>query len=99
MVTPPIAPGEPPRLFNLDPITFQNLCRDLLNEEPTIATCSIYGPSGQFQRGIDLMGHRIGGDGLELGQCKCHEEFLPWKIRQASKDFLDHWEHWRKCLW
>lgn len=94
MVTPPIGSGQPPRLFELDAYIFQHLCRDLLYEEESIATSVVYGTQGHSQRGIDLIGGRIGGDGLELGQCKCHQEFLPWKIRQATREFLDHWEHW-----
>ena len=44
--------------------------------------------------GIDVMAHRTGGIGLDVGQCKCHKDFPPKKIRDVSDEFLEHWGYW-----
>ena len=96
MVTPPIGAGQPPHLYELDEYTFQNLCRDLLYHEPAISTSDVYGRRGEPQLGIDLLAHRE-GDGVEVGQCKCYKNFPPSEIRDATDEFLKHWnrESWK----
>jgi tetratricopeptide (TPR) repeat protein len=89
--------GQPPPFYELDEYTFQDVCRDLLDAQPDIATCDLYGERGQRQDGIDLYARRTGGDGIEVGQCKCYTNFPPQKIREASDEFFAHWERrWSK---
>lgn len=96
-MSPGIRPGEVPPFHELDEYTFQELCRDLFDAEPGIATCEIYGTRGQPQDGIDLLAHCQNGDGIEVGQCKCYTHFSPRQIREASDEFFVHWEkHWSK---
>src|SRR4051794_34531365 len=94
MQVPGLRPGAPPPLHTLGEYPFQELCRDLLDAEPEIAICEIYGTRGETQDGIDLLAHRRNGDGIEVGQCKCYADFPPQEIRKASQDFFDHWDHW-----
>ena len=89
-MTPGIAPGQSPPFHRLGEYHFQDLCRDLFYEEPEIATCDVYGVRGQSQHGIDLLAHRENGDGIEVGQCKCYQDFPPASIRKASDEFLAH---------
>src|SRR3990172_5874792 len=97
MMPPGIRPGETPPFHRLDEYIFQELCRDLFDHESGIAVCEIYGVRGQAQDGIDLLARRSNGDGTEVGQCKCYEEFSPAKIRQASDEFFAYWDkHWSK---
>ena len=51
------------------------LCRDLLDAEPDIATCEIYGERGQRQDGIDLRAYRKESNGIVVGQYKCYQDF------------------------
>ncbi|MCB0252761.1 MAG: hypothetical protein KDI55_03460 [Anaerolineae bacterium] len=95
MITPPTKHGDPPEYHKLDEFIFQNLCRDLFDSEPGIAFCDVYGERGEAQDGIDLLAYRKGGDGVEVGQCKCYSDFPPYQIRNASDEFFRHWdEHW-----
>ncbi len=81
----------------LNEYQFEDMCRDLLDTEPNIATCDTYGVRGQPQEGIDLLAYRNDGDGIEVGQCKCYKDFPPAKIREASDKFFEYWEkHWSK---
>lgn len=92
-IEPGIRKGETPSFYKLSEYVFEELCRDLLFCEPLVSTCDIYGDRGQTQYGIDIIARRE-NDEIEVGQCKCYEDFPPQKIRQASKDFFDHWDHW-----
>lgn len=93
-MTPGIRPGESPPFHKLGEYVFQDLCRDLLDQEHDTATCAIYGERGEGQRGIDLLAHRKNNDGIEVGQCKCSKDFAPKDIRDASDEFFKHWDHW-----
>ena len=96
-MTPGIVPGQDPPFYEMDSILFQKLCRDIFDAEPTVSTCSVYGVVGERQYGIDLRAFRKNGDGIEVGQCKCHRDFSPHKIRDVSEEFFKHWEsHWSK---
>ncbi|MDY7079088.1 MAG: hypothetical protein SXV54_19410 [Chloroflexota bacterium] len=95
-IPPGICPGQTPPFHHLDEYTFQGLCRDLFDAESGIATCEVYGVRGQSQYGIDLLAHLSAGDEIEVGQCKCYEDFPPREIRKASDDFFDHWNRWSK---
>lgn len=96
IMPPGIRPGESPTFHKLGEYVFQDLCRDLFDAEPSVAACGIYGTRGQSQDGIDLLAHREGGDGIEVGQCRCYENYGPAEIRNASDDFFDHWDRWSK---
>jgi hypothetical protein len=97
MMPPGIRPGEIPPFHRIGEYVFQDLCRDLFDAEPDIAVCEIYGVRGQSQDGIDLIARRKNNDGIELGQCKCYEDFPPRYIRNASDEFFAHWdERWSK---
>lgn len=96
-IPPGVQPGEVPAFHLLGEYYFQDLCRDLLEEQERISTCTIYGVRGERQDGVDLLAHRANGDGVEVGQCKAYRDFEPAKIREASDEFLAHWEtQWRK---
>jgi hypothetical protein len=95
-VRPAIRRGLSPPFHELGEYPFQELCRDVLDAEPTVATCSIYGARGDHQHGIDLIAYRDAGDGIEVGQCKAYADFPPRDIRAASDEFFDYWEtHWK----
>ena len=51
---PGIRPGSVPPFHLLDEYTFQDLCRDLFEEQETVSTCNVYGQRGEHQDGIDL---------------------------------------------
>jgi hypothetical protein len=93
---PRMNPSLNPTFYELDADKFQYLCCDVFARQSGIATCDVYGTRGQKQRGIDLLARRIGGDGIEVGQCKCYTDFPPAKIRQASDEFFKHLEYWRQ---
>lgn len=93
-MSPGIRLGDLPPFYDLDEYVFQELCRDLLDAEPDVATCEVYGERGQRQDGIDLRAYCKEGNGIVVGQCKCYRDFPPAEIRQASEDFLAHWNRW-----
>lgn len=86
MMSPCIRPGDLPPFHNLGEYVFQDLCRDLLDAEPDIATCEVYGERGQRQDGIDLRAYCKESNGIVVGQCKCYQDFPPAEIRQASEE-------------
>lgn len=92
---PRMSPSLSPPFYELDEYTFQRLCCDVFERQQGIATCSVYGRRGQGQRGIDLLARRSGGDGVEIGQCKCYQNFLPSGIRKASDEFCKHLAYWQ----
>jgi tetratricopeptide (TPR) repeat protein len=99
MVSIPTAPGELPRLYELDPLRFQEMCRDLYQVEVEFATAEVFGVSGQGQRGIDILAIRRDGAGTGVGQCKCVEpiSFTPALIKSAADEFSKYEEYWRNC--
>lgn len=74
MMPPGIRPGESPPFHKLGEYVFQELCRDLFDEDPDSAMCDIYGVRGQLQDGIDSIAHRVNGDGVDYGMV-CYEGF------------------------
>lgn len=94
MVFPRVNPNLPPNFYELDEYAFQDLCCDLLLEQPRIATCDVYGTRGQQQDGIDLLAHCDDGISTEVGQCKCYKDFPPRKIIDASDEFFQHINYW-----
>lgn len=96
-IPPGIRSGESPSFYKLDSRTFEELCRDIFDAEQEITTCGLYGDPGQSQDGIDLIATRKDNkNGIEVGQCKCYENFQPRKIREVSDTFFEHWNHWQR---
>src|ERR1051326_5359933 len=98
MVSAPTARGELPRFYELDPLRFQGLCRDLYHAEPEISTAEVFGVSGQSQHGVDIVATWRDGTGIGVGQCKRiqPDALTVGAVRRASQDFLDHLPHWRE---
>ena len=69
MMPPGIRLGESPPFHKLDEYVFQELCCDIFDAEPGIATCEVYGVRGQSQDGIDLLAHRANGDRVDMEWC------------------------------
>jgi tetratricopeptide (TPR) repeat protein len=96
-MSPGIRPGQLPPFHELDEYTFQDLCRDIFDAEPSVATCEVYGTRGQAQHGIDLLAHRADGNGIEVGQCKRYENFTPRQIERVREEFFEHYgSHWQR---
>lgn len=93
-ISPGISRDASPQFHELDEFKFQRLCCDLFAEEPTVATCDVYGTRGQQQFGVDLYAPRRAGGGVELGQCKCVRRLSAREIKKVSDDFLEHWSRW-----
>jgi hypothetical protein len=95
-VSPRTAAGELPRYFELDPLRFQELCRDLWQMEKEFEDVDVYGTEGQSQRGIDVLATRKDGKGLATGQCKCvvPASFKAKLITEAVDEFLKYKEFW-----
>lgn len=91
---PGISPNSPFPLHELGEYPFQDLCRDLLDGEPEIAVCEVYGVRGQAQDGIDLIAHRNNGSEIEVGQRKCYRKYTATQVKKASDEFLGHWKRW-----
>jgi hypothetical protein len=92
------AAGELPSYFELDPLRFQELCRDLWQMEKEFEDVEIYGTKGQSQRGIDVLATRKDGKGLATGQCKCvvPSSFNAGLIINSVDEFLKHKLFWLK---
>jgi hypothetical protein len=91
---PPISSTSAFPLHELGEYAFQELCRDLFDEEPGIAICEVYGLRGQSQDGIELIAHRKIGSEIEVGQCKCYRTYTGAKIEKASDEFLQNRKRW-----
>jgi hypothetical protein len=88
-------PADPPPFYKIDDMAFQELCRDVLELEPQISTCDIYGVSGQAQRGIDLKAVVRNTQTVVVAQCKCCEYFSARQIKAASDEFLKYIDYWK----
>lgn len=77
---------------------FEHLVRALHGAQPDVTIAHLYGPDGQAQFGADhvALRHEDGEAVIEVGQSKAYRRFTARQIREAVKDFTDHWEsHWR----
>jgi len=96
MSFPPLRPGMIPAFHELGEDLFEDLCRELLQEEPDVETAERYGTrKGQRQLGIDLL-IEFKDKSIAAGQCKSHQRCDAALIRTACEDFLHHAEHWRQ---
>jgi len=81
MTVPPLRTGMVPAFHELGDDLFEDLCREVTQEEDDVATVERYGTSGQRQLGIDLL-IEYKDDSLAAGQCK--SETLTWVYLPAS---------------
>ena len=95
-MNPGISSTDSFNLYKIGEYPFQDLCRDLFDDEQDIAFCEVYGKRGQSQDGIDLIAYRNIGTEIEVGQCKCYQTFHPRDIKGASNEFFNHWDRWSK---
>jgi hypothetical protein len=65
--------GEQPRYSALEPLTFQNLCKEILPAGPKYRNLQVFGVSGQAQKGIDILAEQLTSSGLTVGQCKRYQ--------------------------
>jgi tetratricopeptide (TPR) repeat protein len=98
MIPLPTASGELPKLYELDPLRFQGLCRDLFQSEPNIATAEVFGVPGQLQRGIDVLAMPREGENTEAGQCKCVKpsSVTAALIKSSADEFFKHEPYWKE---
>ena len=95
MSFPPLRPGLIPPFHELGEDAFEDLSRELLQEEPDVEAVERYGTrKGQRQLGIDLL-IEFKDKSLAVGQCKSHQRCDETLIRKACQEFLEHAEHWR----
>ncbi|MEM7249584.1 MAG: tetratricopeptide repeat protein, partial [Acidobacteriota bacterium] len=93
-----LGPGTSPPFHQLGDGVFEELCRDLLREEPGIATCDTHGISGQTDCGVDVLATLTGQEGHVVGQCKAYREFREQSRKDFSKvteAFFKHLELWK----
>src|SRR5689334_17993519 len=85
MISPGLNSSLPPRFYELGAIKFQELCSDLLEQDPRYFNSEVYGRNGQAQRGVDIIAMLAAGGGLDVGSCKCWEvETTAAKIHEAT---------------
>lgn len=95
LVAPPTgAAGELLPFAALNEYEFQDFCCALLERDPLVRSCEIYGVRGQRQRGIDLKGSTA-VDGRVVGQCKHYGRITPTQVRSASDEFFRHFDYWK----
>ena len=95
MTIPPLRPGLVPPFHELGPDVFEDLCRELVQEEGNVTGAERYGTHGQRQFGVDLLIDYKDGS-LGAGQCKSHQSCNERLIRTACNDFLKHAARWKK---
>jgi hypothetical protein len=77
--------GEQPRYSALEPLTFQNLCKEILQADPKYRNVQVFGVSGQVQKGIDIMAEQLASSGLTVGQCKPDGQPGHWNSQGISQ--------------
>lgn len=96
MMLPRVNESLSPPFHEMTEYPFQDLCCELFGRQEGIATCEVYGTRGQKQRGIDLWAQCVGGNGSEVGQCKCYKAFSRKEIEKASDEFFAHLAYWQE---
>ena len=56
--------------------------------------CKEFGKTGQADKGVDLVATHDDGS-IDVGQCKAVEKLTVAIIKEASSEFLQHWEYWK----
>ena len=85
-----VEPSVKPRLQRL-PLNalsweqFEALCAALVEVNPLIIACHLYGVPGDDQQGIDIVATQRGAEGNETWayQCKRYKEYTPGKLKEA----------------
>lgn len=93
-MNPSISSTSPFPIYEIGANPFQEICRDLFDAEPDVASCSLYGVSGQPQAGIDLIAYQKQGTEIGVGQCKCYRVLTPSEIKAVSEEFFKYWDFW-----
>ena len=94
-VSPRVNAKDPPPLWELGAQAFEELCCDVLDLEPEVSRCELFGNPGQRQRGIDLKAWLEGDARIDVAQCKACRRVQPAHIRDAGREFLEHWDYWQ----
>ncbi|MDP9050599.1 MAG: hypothetical protein M3O31_07735 [Acidobacteriota bacterium] len=89
------AVGEQPRYSALEPLTFQSLCKEILQADPKYRNVQVFGVSGQGQKGIDILAEQLVPSGLTVGQCKRFQNLTDAHVAGAVKEFLKYKEYWK----
>ena len=84
-----------PRFHEISHDVFEDLCRELVQEEDNVTSAERYGTLGQSQFGVDLLIDYKDGS-LGAGQCKSHQSCDEALVREACDDFLKHAAHWKR---
>ncbi len=90
------AAGELPNFSVLDPLRFQDLCREIWSVNPEYATADVFGTPDQAQFGADIVGYRK--DSLiDVGQCKRVNSSGSNRklVKDACDEFVKNYSYWR----
>jgi tetratricopeptide (TPR) repeat protein len=90
------AVDEQPRYSALEPLTFQSLCKEILQADPKYRNVQVFGVSGQGQKGIDILAEQLASSGLTVGQCKRYQTLTGPQIAGAVKEFIKYKDYWKK---
>src|SRR5437660_12911660 len=96
VMAPQMNTSMAPPFHQIGSFKFQELCADLLGEDPRYLNPQVYGRSGQVQRGIDIQAPLRNGPGIDVGQCKAWAKPSAQEIQKATEEFLPHLSYWRE---
>ena len=88
--TPPIHDADLPPFHLIDPLRFEQLLVDLLQEEDGVVVAERHGTSGQSDFGVDVIGMHADGT-CDLISCKRYSDIAPRDLAVWSQDMLKHW--------
>jgi tetratricopeptide (TPR) repeat protein len=94
-IRPPIRSSDVTAFYDLPEDEFERLCCDLHAKQENIVTCKLHGVRGQRDKGVDHLADRESGDGKEVGQSKCYEEFTEKDLKNAVDPFFKHLSFWK----
>lgn len=96
VVIDPPGPTIEHNAYKLGQVGFEELCCALLRTERHMSGADLYGRPRQSQYGVDIVGTRRDGRGIEVVSCKCYLEVSKGEIDTFVADFLQHWKsHWK----
>jgi hypothetical protein len=95
-IKPTIRRSDVTRFSDLSDDVFEALCCDLHGRQKGIATCRLFGQKGQADKGVDHIAHREAGDGKDVGQSKCYQEFSESDLQKAVAPFFQHLAFWKE---
>jgi hypothetical protein len=84
-----------PPFNEIGAVKFQELCADLMAEDPIYVNPVVYGRNGQCQKGIDIEAPLRDKTGAHVGQCKAWSECSASEIKKATAEFLPHLSFWQ----